>query len=374
MKKVFFIHNTIASYRIEFFEKLCKKMDVEFLITKPQLSQQIYGDNLNDDKLKNIKFRNVSNKFNIAFGLNQILNDEEFDTAVIPSMDNFSEFADAFIAYRILKKRNKRVVYFTEKWKSDKNNSLSKKIKNKIRETITRPILKNVDTIICSGSKSKEYMTDVIGVDEKKCEIVYDASSSESSSFENNDKNSYNGKKVVLYYGRIVKRKGLDDLIKSFEQIKKRENSVLLICGDGEFKGECEKLVEDNNIKDVEFLGKIAPEDRLKYFSLADVFVLPSVNLDGTIEAWGLTVNEAMDAGIPVVASDVVGAAYDMIKDGLNGYMYKGGDVNGLAESILNVIKDDCRLDNMKIAAKKTVVDDFNFDSMTKGFVNILNR
>lgn len=377
MGKVFFIHNTIANYRIELFKKISEKTNVEFLITKADISEVIYGDKITKKELSGIKYRNIKNKFNIAYELIKILKNEEFEKVVIPSMDSLGEYIDAIIAFTIGKLKGKEIIYFTEKWQVNKKNSKIKKIKNFIREILTKGVLKNVDCIICSGSKAKEYMIKVIGVKEEKCEIVYDASESSETLSEINLKEKLeipDESKVILYYGRIVKRKGLDILIQAVNKMKNRERIVLLICGDGEYKDECIRLQESLKLKNVHFLGKIQPKDRMSYFLNSDVFVLPSVNIDGTIEAWGLTVNEAMYAGIPVVASDVVGAAFDMIEDGENGYIFREGDVNQLSDCVTRVINNNEDLSRMKRNAKKTMEESFNYTTMSNGFIEILMR
>ena len=70
-------------------------------------------------------------------------------------------------------------------------------------------------------------------------------------------------------------------------------------------------------------------------YAMADVFVLPS-----GAEPWGLVVNEAMCFGLPVIASDRVGAAADLVKPGSNGFVYPAGDVPALAQLLEQVLED----------------------------------
>ena len=71
-------------------------------------------------------------------------------------------------------------------------------------------------------------------------------------------------------------------------------------------------------------------------YAASDVFVLPSVD-----EPWGLAVNEAMCAGLPIVLSEEVGCARDLVKHGVNGFTFRGGDVVGLAEALRPLIKSE---------------------------------
>jgi glycosyltransferase involved in cell wall biosynthesis len=72
-----------------------------------------------------------------------------------------------------------------------------------------------------------------------------------------------------------------------------------------------------------------------RLFAACDAFALPSEN-----EPWGLIVNEAMCAGLPVIVSREVGCVRDMVHDGINGAVFDAGDVEGLAAAIAKVAAD----------------------------------
>jgi glycosyltransferase involved in cell wall biosynthesis len=71
-------------------------------------------------------------------------------------------------------------------------------------------------------------------------------------------------------------------------------------------------------------------------YSAADLLVLAS-----EFEPWGMVVNEAMCCGLPVVVSDKVGAAADLVADGINGFVYPVGDVPALADRVLRLVEDE---------------------------------
>src|SRR6185436_12406921 len=68
----------------------------------------------------------------------------------------------------------------------------------------------------------------------------------------------------------------------------------------------------------------------------SDVFVLPSED-----EPWALAVNEAMCAGLPIVASREVGCVPDLVRDGVNGFTFSVGDIRGLADALQLLIEDE---------------------------------
>ena len=103
-------------------------------------------------------------------------------------------------------------------------------------------------------------------------------------------KSNYNGYKILLFAGRLVDWKGVDYLIKSLQLISRAIPKIkLLILGDGPEKLKLEKLVYDLDLLyNVEFMGEIKSTDLKKYYTLADVFVIPSIVLNGYTEGLGM--------------------------------------------------------------------------------------
>jgi len=110
---------------------------------------------------------------------------------------------------------------------------------------------------------------------------------------------------TFLYVGRLVKHKNVEELIKVFKSRFSTFNAELRIVGDGEEAGY---LRDKYQSKKVKFLGKKFTEDLIEEFQQASCFVCPSI-----FEPWGLVVNEALSAGVPVIATKEVGATLDLI-------------------------------------------------------------
>ncbi|HLJ55427.1 MAG TPA: glycosyltransferase family 4 protein [Chthonomonadaceae bacterium] len=146
----------------------------------------------------------------------------------------------------------------------------------------------------------------------------------------------------VLYLGRIVRYKGLDVLIRALAMLDGRPR--LRVVGSGDFRTECETLAEQLGLTDrIEFAGDCLAEEASRYYEEADMFVLPSrfVLSDAVnCESWGFTVNEAMSHGLPVVATDAVGAAHDLIRDGDTGMLARENDPASLAEKLSPLVAD----------------------------------
>lgn len=141
-------------------------------------------------------------------------------------------------------------------------------------------------------------------------------------------------KHYILFCGRLIHLKRVDVLLDAFARLsEKRSNWELLIVGDGPLRDELKKRPSAVKVgKRCHWLGFLDGEELVHAFHAADVLALPS-----EYEAWALVVNEAMAAGLVVVASDVVGAAYELIQDGRNGRVFPRGDVGALTEALSDV-------------------------------------
>lgn len=140
---------------------------------------------------------------------------------------------------------------------------------------------------------------------------------------------------IILFVGKLIDKKRPFDLLKAFEKIKDK-NKALLFVGDGRLRENLKKYVKEKNIKNVIFAGFKNQTELPLYYTCADIFVLPST----MGETWGLVVNEGMNFELPIVVSDMVGCAEDLVKDGENGFIFKTEDINQLAECLQKLIKN----------------------------------
>ena len=135
-------------------------------------------------------------------------------------------------------------------------------------------------------------------------------------------------KLVILSVSYLQERKGVQYLIDAFLGMQ-RPNTVLLIVGDGEYASELHARVPTSQT-DVMFMGH--DEKTAKYYAIADIFVMPSFS-----DPWGLTVNEAMVAGQPVITTCNVGAQ-ELIRG--NGFVIPPRDSRALQEALEQLVDD----------------------------------
>ena len=138
---------------------------------------------------------------------------------------------------------------------------------------------------------------------------------------------------MVLYAAKLIAVKACADLIRAFGS-RRREGSSLVIAGDGPLRGELTRLARSFPSASIHFLGFINQSRMPATYALGNVFVLPSV-----VEPWGLAVNEAMNLGLPVIASDHVGAGPDLVSPD-NGWVFPAGDWQALGRILDSALSD----------------------------------
>lgn len=166
-------------------------------------------------------------------------------------------------------------------------------------------------------------------------------------------------KNVILFLGRLGKRKGLNDLINAFSKVLVHcPFAELHIGGDGdteEFKKQVKNLSIQNNVR---FLGWIGGGGKAKCFANSDVYCLPSYN-----EGFPMGVLEAMSNNVAIVASNV-GGIPDAITNNVDGLLVDAGDVNGLANALITLLTNETLRHQYSKAAKLKFENHFSFEVM----------
>ena len=173
---------------------------------------------------------------------------------------------------------------------------------------------------------------------------------------------------VFLFCSKLIARKRLEDLIISFATIN-NINSKLIIIGDGPLKSQMVGLAKSLNIFDqLIFAGLVDYTELPAYYKLANILVVPSDH-----EPYGLTINEAMICGLPVIASDAVGAAADLIESGKTGFTYPVRNTKALSELLNHTLAYPNLLTEMSqacIAKMKTWSSATNVNAQVDFFKN----
>ncbi len=178
------------------------------------------------------------------------------------------------------------------------------------------------------------------------------------------------GRPVILFASKMIERKRAADLIEAQAVLARGQSAApyLLMAGDGPLRADLEARAQALRLADVHVLGFQGQEALPALFDLCDLFVLPSV-----LEPWGLVVNEAMNAGRPVVVSDQTGCAPDLVRDGENGHVVPAGDTAALARA-LGRITGDAALAARMGARSLEIVGAWDFEADVAGLKSALRH
>ncbi|MFC7338118.1 glycosyltransferase family 4 protein [Haloferula chungangensis] len=163
------------------------------------------------------------------------------------------------------------------------------------------------------------------------------------------------GRRILLCVARFAEEKSLELLVAAFKQSKLSESWKLVLVGGGPLK---DKLAEASVGAPIELRDWLDYDSLPDLYASASCFVLPS-----NFEPWGLVVNEAMAAGLPILLSDAVGGAPDLLRVGENGWSFPSGDESALRTKLDQLAESPPeRLAEMG-ACSRQIIAGFSVDS-----------
>lgn len=230
-------------------------------------------------------------------------------------------------------------------------------------------LLTHADAVLTYGSLHKKVYTS-LGIPSEKIFIAPNSSMLDSHVADEEvlalrKSLGIKDKRVVLYVGRLVRRKNVDTLLEAFVKVRKKcEGSCLVIVGGGEERANLESLSQQLGLEeDVRFTGIVERERLAPYYAMCDVFVYPTSR-----EPWGLAINEAMQHAKPVITTPKVAAAHDLVRNGVNGYVVSERDSHALYLALCQILSDENLRESMGVHSRKIVEQRFTYEHMIRGF------
>lgn len=180
-------------------------------------------------------------------------------------------------------------------------------------------------------------------------------------------------KEVIVSVGRLVPRKGQDELVRALPEILKSHPSAhLLFVGTGSYRKVLDNLIADRSLqKYVTFTGRVQYEDLTKYICVGDIFAMPSRSRMAGLEVEGLGIVylEASSCGLPVLGGDS-GGAPDAVLPGVTGLVVNGRDTSAVAKGAIKLLESDRKA--MGDAGRKWALDTWDWDIWANQFVQLV--
>lgn len=243
--------------------------------------------------------------------------------------------------------------------------------------SIERLMLKHVDCVLCNSSFTlTQVLADTAlkavrvvppGVD---LERFRTADSDEVKQYR--QQAAPQGCPIIFTMGRLIGLKGHAHLIDALRLLPGDQDFRLLIAGDGPLRKELEARAERHGLRGrVTFLGPIPHHLTPVYYSMADVYVQPSViDTRGNTEGLGMTLLEALACGTPCIGSRV-GGIPDTIIDGKTGFLVEPARPDQLAEKILMLLRDKDLRTDMGRDGRRFVEEHFSWEAKAKEHAEI---
>lgn len=228
--------------------------------------------------------------------------------------------------------------------------------------------LRYVDRVVAISKSVKQYLKDQGAADQKievvlsGVEILEKILSKEPLLARYTIDPSF---KIVACVGRLEKPKGQEILLRAVPEIlKQHPKTLFLFAGEGSQKENLTQIAKDLKVEsNVRFAGFV--KDSAEIYALSDIVVVPSLS-----EGFGLSATEAMSFGKPIVASDIGGIA-EIIKDNVDGLLFRAGDTLGLASQISFLLQNQDQRDQLGNKAKERVAQNFSIENWIKNLEKI---
>lgn len=188
----------------------------------------------------------------------------------------------------------------------------------------------------------------------------------------------WNQEIVIITIARLIKRKGIDQVIKALNSIENDYNSVpdwkYFIGGIGPERRNLEKLVQNYGLKDkIIFLDYIPDNSLANFYGAADIFIMANREIEGDTEGFGIVFLEANACGTPVIGGKA-GGTLDAIKDGYSGFRVNSNNTREVARALLKLMKDENLRKKMGKQAIGYIKKSYSLLQRVKNFETLIRK
>ena len=238
-----------------------------------------------------------------------------------------------------------------------------------VRKTIKKKSLQKCDRIICSGKEESTVLENKFGIKKEKISFLINPIDLEQ--FKKRNRNEAANKigidpnfRYLLYVGRLVQNKGIEQLLQVFNNLKDVWKDLkLIIIGDGSLIDYILSFVKNNSLENrVVIKGRLTHDMICYYYNVASAFI--NVGLSGGLAN---VIIESIASGLPVITTDT-GASKDYVNEYLkNGILIKPQNDNQLRDAIIEILNNE---NNYKIQ-KPNFLNEFSFKNFGEKLMKI---
>lgn len=247
----------------------------------------------------------------------------------------------------------------------------SSALKSGRKKKLAELILKKADKIIAANSYVAAQVGNVFPFAINKISVINPGLPSNPVYVPENEleelrvKYDLRDKFILLSVGRLVRRKGFDNVIKALSLMSDDDLSNIryVLIGKGSDHDYLKSLVTPNLKDKIIFFGEAGETDKWRWLHLCDAFIMPTRNISGDYEGFGIVYLEANLCAKPVIAGDA-GGVRDAVVDNLNGLLLNSDNPEEIKEAILKLKNDKNLRDTLGRQGYERVVNDFNWEKL----------
>lgn len=347
MKKVLFVFNHPAPYKVRLLNELSKFLDLTVIFERVKNSdrnKQFYFEENYKFKTVHISGLYLGRENIISKAVKNHIKHNKYDLIIMNGYSNFSEM----IAISYLKKHHIPYCLYI-------NGGIAKRNENFFKRSLKRKYISSAAFYLSPDENSNNYLVHYGAFRDKifnypystiyESEILPKLLTQEEIQQKRKEK-GLDSKYLYVSCGQLIKRKNYMNLVKVWPT---DDDKLLVIIGDGKQRPEIEEYIRENHINNVKLLGFLSREELFKYYQICDVFIFPSNE-----DIYGHVINEAMSQGLPVVSTPYANSARKLIKNGINGYIIDHISSNQFIEAIDKVLALD-KNEAIKTARENTL-------------------
>lgn len=228
-----------------------------------------------------------------------------------------------------------------------------------LTETVKKVLLSTYQSALVGGRKHKDYLVK-LGMDSDAIFMGHNIVGNDDyhpNKLSHLPPPSETKRPFFLAINRFIQKKNIPTILHAYSEYLKNHKLEpeqeaskpwdLILCGDGQLRPQIEDLIQSLDIADnIHLTGFLQPDELLPYFAHASCFVHAS-----TQEQWGLVVNEAMAAGLPVLVSRCCGCFDELVIEGVNGFGFDAHRPQELTQLMIEMASCRTDIEDMKRAA-----------------------
>ncbi len=350
--RIALVTNTCAHYRLPLYQRLARLFNTDFYFTAMEGGRHWSPDHSVDSR--DLRAFEPSSSLALAVALLR----GRYNCFVVGMVGRVSLLAALLVA-RIARRP---VVLWVGIWEHPRT------LFHRLTRPLVRRLYRRADALLVYGS----HVTAYVEAESGRCHRVFEAPQAVDNerfrSVQRASRRVADGELVALFVGRLEAEKGLEILLDALALTN--HDVSLVIAGSGSLEAALRSQAEAPPLVGrVVFLGYVVQDELPHLYSGVDLLVLPSVATKRVRETWGLVVNEAMNAGLPVVATTAVGAAAGgLVVDRKTGLVVQEGDPSALA-SALDALAEDRYLRDLFGRNARDRVAAWSHDAAAAGFV-----